>query len=198
MKRFYFAIICTFMVVVSANAQYCTLRMASGQTIEGTLIDATDSTITFLMEGATQAYTIPASKIKSGSLPHKGKILIEEGKIIIQTGEEIKAAQRNELAANPNYAIGRAMKVSGATSLSIGIPCLIAGLSTCIAGNVMYVGKYGSGLTTKSQLIETSYYLIPIGASLTVVGVPLYVEGKKIMDLNVNYTGNGVGLTVNF
>jgi len=61
----------------------------------------------------------------------------------------------------------------------------------------MYVSKYGTGLVTKSQLLESSYYLLPIGASLTIVGIPIYVEGKKIMDLNFGYTGNGLGVTMN-
>ena len=172
--------------------------MASGQTIQGTLIDASDSTITFLVEGALQPLTIPASRIKSGTLPHKGKIYVQEGKVIIQTGDDIKTAQQKEIVGNPNYALGKAMKVSGVTSLCVGIPCLAAGLATCIAGNVSYVSKYGTGLTTKAQLLEASYYLLPIGASLTIVGIPLYVKGKEIMDLNVNYTGNGVSLTMNF
>lgn len=198
MKKLFITIICALSMSISAAAQNCVLKMTNGQTVQGTLIDATDSTITFMMEGATQAYMLPASRIKSGTLPHKGKISILDGKIIIQTRDDLKAAQNIQIANNPNYAIGKALKVSGATSLGIGIPCLAAGLATCIAGNVMYVSKYGTGLTTKSQLLETSYYLLPIGASLTIVGIPLYVEGKKLMDLNVNYTGNGVGLTMNF
>ena len=198
MKKYLLLLFALLVNVLSISAQNCTVRMTNGQIVEGTLIDASDSTITFMMDGSTQAFIIPAYKIKSGTLPHKGKIYVQDGKVIIQTGDDIKAAQRKEIANNPNYAFGKAMKVSGATSLGIGIPCLAAGLATCIAGNVMYVSKYGTGLTTKSQLLETSYYLLPIGASLTIVGFPLYVEGKKIMNLNVNYTGNGIGLTMNF
>lgn len=194
-------LISLLLVVLSISivaAQNCTLKLNTGQIMQGTLVDATDSTVTFLMDGALQPLIVPASRIQSGTLPHKGKLLVQGGKVVIQTGEEIKAAQRKEIANNPNYALGKALKVSGATSLGIGIPCLAAGMATCIAGNVMYVSKYGTGVATKSQLIETSYYLLPIGASLTVVGVPLYVEGKKIMEVNVNYTGNGIGLSMNF
>ena len=198
MKKYLLLLSTLLMSVFSLSAQNCTLTMTSGQTLQGTLIDASDSTVTFLIEGAAQALTIPASRIKSGRLPHKGKIYVQEGKVLIQTGDDIKAAERHEIVGNPNYALGKAMKVSGVTSLCVGVPCLSAGLATCIAGHVSYVSKYGTGLTTKSQLLEASYYLLPIGASLTIVGIPLYVEGKKIMDLNVSYTGNGVGLTMNF
>lgn len=198
MKQIWIIVAILSVWITYANAQNCTLKMTNGQTVQGTLIEASDSTITFMIEGANQAYTIPASRIKSGTLPQKGKIYVQDGKVIIKTGEEIKAARRNEITSNPNYALGKALKVSGETSLGIGIPCLATGLATCIAGNVMYVSKYGTGLTTKSQLLETSYYLLPIGVSLTIVGIPLYVEGKKIMDLHVKYTGNGVGATLNF
>lgn len=191
-------IFCAVVFTINVNSQNCTLRMTTGQTMQGTLVDASDSTVTFIMDGATQAFIIPVSRIKGGTLPHKGKLLVQDGKIIIQTGEDIKAAQRVEAANNPNYALGKALKVSGATALGIGIPCLATGLATCIAGNVVYVSKYGTGLTTKSQLLEASYYLFPIGASLTIVGIPLYVGGKKIMETKVNYTGNGIGLSMNF
>lgn len=197
MKRFIFILVVIFVATV-ANAQNCTLKMTTGQTMQGTLIDATDSTVTFLMDGALQQVVLPAYRIKSGTLPHKGKLLVQDGKVVILTAEDIKASQYKEIANNPNYALGKALKVSGATSLGLGVPCLAAGLAACIAGNVMYVGKSGSGLATKSQLLETSYYLLPIGASLTIVGIPLYVEGKKIMEVNVNYTGNGIGLSMNF
>ena len=197
-SRFFLLIFCTVVFTVSVHSQNCTLKLTTGQIMQGTLVDATDSTVTFFMEGALQPFEVPASRILSGTLPHKGKLFVQDDKIIIQTGEDIKAALRKETAVNPNYALGKAMKVSGATALGIGIPCLAAGLATCIAGNVVYVSKYGTGLTTKSQLLETSYYLFPIGTSLTIIGIPLYVEGKKIMEANVNYTGNGIGVSVNF
>ena len=198
MKRILLLAFTTICIICCVPAQNCTLIMTNGQILQGTLIDASDSTITFIMEGAIQAFTIPASRIKSGTLPQKGKIYVQEGKVIIQTGEDLKIVQKQEMVQNPNYTLGRVMKICGGTSLGMGVPCLAVGLATCIAGNVIGVSKYGTGLITKSQLLETSYYLLPIGASLTIVGIPLYVEGKKIMDLTINYTGNGVGLTMNF
>ena len=38
--------------------------------------------------------------------------------------------------------------------------------------------------------------LMPFGAALTVVGIPLTVKGKQLMELKVNYTGNGAGLAL--
>ena len=202
MKMNYLLLICAFFIAIGVSAQKTSLKMTNGQTLNGTLIDATDSTVIFMVEGEVnaQTFTIPAARIVSGKLPHDGRLLVNDGRIIIQNKEDIIAAKQKKMADNPNFAIGKALKVSGAFSIGIGVPCLAAGLATCIAGNVMYVSRYGmvSDLTTKSQLLETSYYLLPIGASLTLVGIPLYVEGKKIMDLNINYNGNGLGLAMKF
>lgn len=201
MKKTFLLVVVFCIWVGSAFAQKVTLKMTTGQTLSGTFVDATDTTLTILFGSeniSAQPLTLPASRILSGKLPHKGTISVQEGKIIIQTGEELKAEQTLKMSENPNCAIGKALKTSGSTALAIGVPCLAAGLATCIAGNVMYVSKYGTGLTTKSQLLETSYYLLPIGASLTIVGIPLYVEGKKLIELKVNYTGNGIGLSMNF
>jgi hypothetical protein len=37
-----------------------------------------------------------------------------------------------------------------------------------------------------------------MGAALTIVGIPLNVHGKRIAEMNINYTGNGAGLSFNF
>ena len=37
-------------------------------------------------------------------------------------------------------------------------------------------------------------YTFGNGASLTITGIPLFVKGKQIMEMKVNYTGNGAGL----
>ena len=191
--------------LLKANAQDCVINLVTGQTLQGTVIEVTDTTVNFIMTGSVSAFTIPAARIKNGTFPNKNRLSVQDGKIIIQTPEEIKAikaanvaAKRQKMAGNPNNTIGKALKLSGTTSLIVGVPCFAAGLATCIAGNVMSSGYKGSGLLTKSELVAASYYLLPIGASLTIVGVPLYIEGKKIMELDVKYSGNGVGLAMNF
>lgn len=93
-----------------------------------------------------------------------------------------------------NIAIGEAFEITGITALSIGVPCLAAGLSCCIAAYLL--PSYD--LVIKTQCLNSSYYLFGAGASLTIVGIPLYVQGKKIMEMNINYTGNGAGLAFKF
>ena len=178
-------------------AQNCSLKLITGQIMQGYVIDATDTTLTFLSEGSTKEVIISASHIKSGTLPHRGTITIQDGKIVVSPNYAIHDAKQSNMANNPNYEIGKALKVSGATSLGIGVPCLAAGLITCIVGNVMHSDNLDDA-QTKARVLEASYYLLPIGASLTIIGIPLYIEGKKIMDLNFNYTGNGIGMALNF
>lgn len=107
------------------------------------------------------------------------------------------------LNGTDNAIIGKAFKTTGIVSLSIGVPCLAAGIACCTAGHVRPVetNRYGipfvSDLTISTRCLEASYYLFGIGASLTIVGIPLYVQGKKIMEMDITYTGNGVGIALN-
>ena len=191
---FLFALFCVS--TVNLYAQNITLNLGTSVPLTGTLLNATDSTVTILTEGGIQPITIPAWRITSAKLSHGGKLYVEDGKIVIMTGADVKAQKRLQMVSNPNYAIGHALKTSGATALAIGVPCLAAGLATCIAGRVGYVDMYN--VYDKANCIEASYYLFGVGAALTIVGVPLYIGGKKIMDMNVNFTGNGAGITMNF
>ena len=215
-NKFIILFVLTLAFATSVLSQECTLKLIGRSAISGTFVEATDTTITLIVDGTINEMpvTMPASRMEGGKLPHGVHFVVRDGKIVQISKEEAKLqkkqnkeakvqnkvldVQKATAPANPNYMIGKALKTSGATALGVGVPCLAAGLATCIAGNVMPVSKYGTGLTTKSNLMEASYYLLPIGASLTIVGIPLHIGGKKIMDLNVNYTGNGAGLTMKF
>ena len=108
---------------------------------------------------------------------------------------EKKAQKRKTLPSNPNEVIGRAFSSTGGVALGVGLPCLAAGVATCIAGNV---GITTSNLKSKAECVEASYYLFGIGASLTIISIPLIIHGRRIADMEFNYNGNGVGTTVNF
>ena len=123
------------------------------------------------------------------------------GKCFKKKEKEIQIALFKErLKTDPNIAIGNALAKSGAVSLGIGVPCLAAGIALITAGHTMRVSKYGliNDVSTKSQLLEAGYILFPIGASLTIIGIPLHIHGKKIIDMNFNYTGNGIGISMEF
>ena len=99
------------------------------------------------------------------------------------------------IPSNPNEVIGRAFLSTGGVALGIGLPCLAAGLATCIAGNV---GITVNNVEQKANSVEASYYLFGVGASLTIISIPLIVHGKRIAEMKVNYTGNGAGAAINF
>lgn len=96
-------------------------------------------------------------------------------------------------AANPNAIIGKALKSTGTLCMGIGIPSLVA-------GGVLTVMGYGGLLNPQAAAgcATAGCVLMPFGAALTVVGVPLYVKGQQIAQINVNYTGSGAGVVVSF
>lgn len=109
--------------------------------------------------------------------------------------DERRVQKRTTLPSNPNEVIGRAFLSTGGIALGIGLPCFVAGIATCVAGNVNVTT---SNIEQKANCVEASYYLFGVGASLTIISIPLIVHGRRIADMKVNYTGNGVGTTVNF
>ena len=102
--------------------------------------------------------------------------------------------------------IGQSFKTAGITTLSIGIPSLIVG--TILLGygqgktKALENGKIKPYSVSKKEMnkwsncVMASYYLVPFGAAMTIVGIPLYIRGQKLMEFKVDYTGNGAGLAL--
>lgn len=126
--------------------------------------------------------------------------------------------------ADPNVSVGQAIKNTGLISMSIGAPCVAAGLASLLYANLLpnpvvgyttsqslaaerddlqymsaseYIGKLEEYNGKVKAANNAGYLLVGSGAALTIIGIPLYCYGKK-MTLNVNYTGNGAGLALNF
>ena len=116
---------------------------------------------------------------------------------------------------HPNYVIGEALKNTGTISIAAGIPCLLAGTILLAVGSHVPEVDFGNGYLSDKENLDkleaasknaeakgkmqlAGCILLPVGASLTIVGIPLYAHGKKIMNMNFNYTGNGVGLAMEF
>ncbi len=147
----------------------------------------------------------------------------EEPRLTLQS--ENPALKLPQYAGNPNETVGKALKSTGALSMAIGVPCFVAGVACLMYANMK--ANPTDGYTTsrskadadgsleyisvdewnnKMQKFTRSthnaevagYILTPMGGALTVIGVPLYVKGKKMMQLDVNYTGNGAGISVEF
>lgn len=190
-----------------------------GRLIKGYLLEGTDSTMTIKctdsyiakMYGDTITYRI--SDLREVNM--YGKTFVYDGTKLTQkkTSKSSEQAVLSLSTGNiesmsriqyPNEAIGRALKSTGSVAIGVGVPCVAAGavlwhigLKNSIDG-VTDLKTTEQKIMTNSRLATAGICLTAIGGALTVVGIPLNVHGKKLMTMNINYTGNGVGLAMQF
>ena len=213
--KFFLLITCLLCTFVGVFAQTLELNTTTGQTLKGKFVQASDTSVTITLKGAggEQDLVIPASRIIGGTFSNKDRLYVFDGKISILSQNDMSKSRKQIVMGNPNVAIGRAIKNAGTVSMTIGIPCLAAGVATCIAGHIKNNTTIDTTDPTKAaedakaiadkeeskgKMKEASYYLLSTGSALTIVGIPLHICGKRIMELNVNYTGNGAGLALKF
>ncbi len=154
-----------------------------------------------------QAQEQQAQEEKLRNLPQTATLLQLQHQIDVLMQLQAQAAEKAQQQVYPSNGadytlIGKAFKTTGIVSLSIGVPSLAAGIACCTTGHVLKSKSSGvdsilETLSTRSQCLEASYHLFGIGASLTIVGIPLYIQGKKIMEMDITYTGNSVGIALN-
>lgn len=190
------------------NATDVTVQLNSDHVIKGQLILRNDTSLIIAPSYAkSQELKLDPAHAERFTISGIGTFISKDGKFIPtnQTQSKIKHIEDEKAfqAAHPyeqndiNMQLGKALKTSGDVALGVGIPCLAAGLACVIAGHTMKV--YGVNTeVTRTEVKEAGYYLLPIGASLTIIGIPLHIHGKKIMEMNINYTGNGAGLALKF
>lgn len=151
-------------------------------------------TITFRMADIREVYMYNKTFV-----PYEGKLVAKKS-VTSKLGTEVAIVSNGNQSSiytskpgDPNYMIGKALKSTGSVALALGVPCLVT-------GSILMAVGYEADLDmiTKNQVVTASCILFPIGASLTIVGIPLYAHGKKIMTMNFNYTGNGVGVAMEF
>ena len=239
MKKIFLLLLMTIVVMVNAYANSVQVTLKSGSTLYGEFVNMSDSVLQIQSDGTGKVVNIKASIAKKVSISKIGKYIVDNDRFvpsdsklpspsdivndsrfvpakinshkesIVTNRKEIGDKNQHPIANKPNYLLAKAIKTSGSVALGIGVPCLAAGLLTCIAGNVgpqnlvsNYAGYTAQTLVDKEETyakcIEASYYLFGAGAAMTIVGIPLYVSGKKIMELDINYTGNGAGFTMKF
>lgn len=102
--------------------------------------------------------------------------------------------------------IGQSFKTAGLTTLSIGIPSLVAGTillgygrgkaEALANGKIKLYSVSQKKIDKWADCVMASYYLVPFGAAMTIVGIPLYVRGRKLMEFKVDYTGSGAGIAL--
>lgn len=124
--------------------------------------------------------------------------------------------------------IGRKIRNAGCATLGIGLPIAIAGAGCLIYGFAKYktpldgyttnsseASRYDMRLITMEEYAKKSkaaadvikkhedsktagYVLFSVGSAMTLVSIPIIVAGNHIMDMNINYMGNGAGIAMRF
>ena len=135
----------------------------------------------------------------------------EKKRVYQQEVQERVSRQLHNRAADPNAVIAHALKTTGEAAIGLGIPSLIVGTVLVAYGYADVSSSSAAGISTspstdeqikryarKSRCATAGCVLMPFGAALTVVGVPLHVHGKRIAEMKFNYTGNGAGISMNF
>ena len=212
MKKFLFILMAFVATTFSALAATVTVTFNNGQNMEGQLVNLTDTTLVlraYYAATGDKEITILPERVKYFHISGIGRYNVEEGKFVpdakaqaklekTRSEREAHAKLVSERAANPNLVIGNALKKTGGVCMGIGIPSAIVGAILVGVGNSGTDSKDVSKLKTKANCAAAGYVLLPMGAALTIVGIPLNVHGKRIAEMNINYTGNGAGLSFNF
>lgn len=223
MKKIFFLFVALTISLV-IKAQSIQLTLLNGQSLHGTLESVSDTMLT-IVNNRNVRHNIPISQVTWVNLSGKNKLTIAEGKFVLETKEKPTTLyESHRIVGDPNYAVGKALKSVGKTSIALGITSLIAGTILVAYGYsgtklippmpqqsdfrtdkdyLKALERYCNDIQpivktnkTKADCATAGCVILPFGASLTVIGIPLTIKGKQLMELKVNYTGNGAGLAL--
>lgn len=205
MKRL-FLFLTVVVIAASVMAESVSVFLCDGRKIKGSLISYTEEVL--IIEPNTLVKyekKFSPEEVLYFTIDGVGKCDSKDGKFIFDESTRIIPEEKasvaevqpnNVLPSNPNEVIGKALKSTGGACIGVGIPSLIAGTILVAYG---YAGNNNlSKVIVKSKCATAGCVLMPFGAALTIVGIPLHVHGKRIAELNFNYTGNGAGVSVEF
>ena len=189
------------LIPLMAQAAKITVTLMNARNpIEGTVLSFTDTLVVMEPKSAPgKTFVLPPDKVRYFIISGIGKYYSVDGKYVPdgKTQAKLDKAKQPEIERayginNLNEALAKAFKSTGGVCMGVGIPTLITG--AVLVG----IGNSGDPTTQKEKCATAGYVLMPMGAALTIVGVPLHVHGKRIAELNFNYTGNGAGMALNF
>lgn len=210
MKKVIFCLVALFALTATAFAATVTVSLKSNQTIDGSLISYDDTTLVLIPAyyNSGQELKLIPERVRYFSISGIGRFDVVDGKFVPSAKAQAKLnalqeKKRTLAAANPNEVVAKAFKSSGGVCLGIGVPSLLVGTILVAYGNTGLVTmpknvEEAEKNATKARCSAAGYVFLPMGAALTIVGIPLRVHGKRIGELNVNYTGNGAGMSFNF
>ena len=217
MKKFLFILMAFAATTLTVQATTVNVTFNQGNNIEGQLVDLNDTTLvirSYFSATGDKELTIHPERVKYFHISGIGRYNVEEGKFVPDAKAQAKLEKTrgereahaklvSERAANPNLVIGNALKKTGNVCMGIGIPSVLVGTILVAYGNtgLVDVPKTQADIDknlAKGRCSTAGCVLLPMGAALTIVGIPLNVHGKRIAEMNINYTGNGAGLSFNF
>lgn len=212
MKKFLFILMAFAATTLTVQATTVNVTFNQGNNIEGQLVDLNDTTLvirSYFSATGDKELTIHPERVNYFYISGIGRYNVVDGKFVPDAKAQAKLAKRqaenaahakvvSERAANPNLVIGNALKKTGNVCMGIGIPSALVGAILVGVGNSGTNTTDVEKLKTKANCAAAGYVLLPMGAALTIVGIPLNVHGKRIAEMNINYTGNGAGVSVNF
>ena len=210
MKKIILVLTAIFALSISAFAATVTVSLTSGQSIDGSLISYDDTTLVLIPAyyNSGQELKLFPQRVKYFTISGIGRFVSEDGKFVPTPKAQAKLdalkEKKNTLAAaNPNEVVAKAFKSTGGVCLGIGVPSLLVGTILVAYGNTGLIAmpknvEEAEKNATKARCSAAGYVFLPMGAALTIVGIPLRVHGKRIGELNINYTGNGAGMSYNF
>jgi len=142
-------------------------------------------------------YVMPNSEEKLG----KAQVM----QIQYKSEEQFSKDLQSQRQADPNYTIGHALLCTGGVSLGVGVPCVITGSilyafsKKDLSNDEMKDAKTLKAATEKrADMAAAGYILAGAGVALSVVSIPLIIEGRKIVDLSLQLSENGAGVALNF
>lgn len=212
MKKFLFILMAFAATTLTVQATTVNVTFNQGNNIEGQLVDLNDTTLvirSYFSATGDKELTIHPERVNYFYISGIGRYNVIDGKFVPDAKAQAKLAKKqaenaahakvvSERAANPNLVIGNALKKTGNVCMGIGIPSALVGAILVGVGNSGTNTTDVEKLKTKANCAAAGYVLLPMGAALTIVGIPLNVHGKRIAEMNINYTGNGAGLSFNF
>ena len=187
----FFALVIAVFAVTPVMAQVPRAKVVTldGKKFIGDYVTKTDSTV--VLRDWDKMITIPNNTID--------KMLLQGETFVMRDGQLVKfekpKTQNGVAPGDPLYSIGKALQSTGGVAMSLGIPCLVAG-AVCLG--VGYSDGFPASEIGKAKATLAGTILLPVGASLTIVGIPLTIHGKRIMEMNITTTGNTAGLALVF
>ena len=216
MKKIFLAMMALIAMSISAYAESINVRFLAGHSIEGEVVYRDDTLVRMIpyYYGKREELRVVPAEVNFFEVSGIGRFYVQDGRFVPtakaqERMEKKEAKQRahereaqvkvsrqlHDRAADPNAVIAHALKTTGAAAIGLGIPSLVVGTILVAVGNAP---SAKINPITQMNCATAGYVLMPFGAALTVVGIPLHVHGKRIAELKFNYTGNGAGIAMNF